>query len=112
MATTGAARAKEKEAALPRSATITIRDQKPHPAGEVEVTPDGGRIRFQNKDNREYRLRFWRVGTPPSEGIDLLLPGESSLTVLIKKGDEFDFSVMRRKIDNVLNGQGGGPIKN
>jgi len=112
VATTGAARARGKETALPQSATINIRDQKPHPAGEVEVTPDGGRIRFNNRDKKEYRIRFWRVGTPPPEGIDLLLPGESSLTVLIKKGDEFDFSVMRRKIDNVLNGQGGGPIKN
>jgi hypothetical protein len=110
VATTGAARAREK--ALPRSATITIRAQKPHPAGEVEVTPDSGTIRFLNKDKHDYRLRFWRVGTPSGHGIDMLLPGESSLTVLIKKGDEFDFSVMRRKIDNVLNGQWGGPIKN
>ena len=78
----------------------------------MEVTPDGGRIRFNNRDKKEYRIRFWRVGTPSPEGIDLLLPGQSSLTVIIKKGDEFHFSVMIPKNDDVMNGQGGGPIKN
>ena len=109
MASTGAARAKEKT--LPRSATITIRDQKPHPAGEVEVTPDGGRIHFQNKDDKAYRLRFWKLGTEPNGGIDILLPAEARITVMIKKGDEFHFSVMHTA-GNAANGMGGGPIRN
>lgn len=110
MATTGAARAKEKS--LPRSATITIRDQKPSPAGEVEVTPDGGRIHFRNKDTKDYRLRFWKVGTVADEGIDMLLPSKGSLTVMIKKKDEFHFGVLHIAGGNAANGQGGGPIRN
>jgi hypothetical protein len=108
VATTGAARAKD----LPRSATITIRDQKPHPSGEVEVTPEGGRIHFQNKDEKAYRVRFWKVGTESDDGIDILVPAEARITVMIKKGDEFHFSVMPIPGGNAANGQGGGPIKN
>lgn len=110
MATTGAARAKE--TILPRSATITIRDQKPRPPGEVEVTPDGGRIHFHNKDEKEHRIRFWKVGTSSDEGIDILLPAKSRLTVMIKKKDEFHFSVMHIAGGNAANGIGGGPIRN
>jgi hypothetical protein len=110
VANTGAAKAKEK--ALPRSATITIRDQKPKPPGEVEVTPHGGRIHFQNQDRKEYRLRFWKVGTESEDGIDMLLLAKSRLTVVIKKGDEFHFSVMPILGGHALNGVGGGPIRN
>jgi hypothetical protein len=110
VATTGAARAKEKT--LPRSRTIHIRDQKPKPAGEVEVTPDGGRIHFRNTDAKDYRLRFQRVSTAGDEGIDMLLPANGSLTVLIKKKDEFHFTVLHIAGSNAANGQGGGPIRN
>ncbi len=110
MATTGAARAREKT--LPRSATITIRDQRPRPAGEVEVTPHGGRIHFHNKDQKGYRLRFWKVGTESEDGIDLLLLAKGRLTVVIKKGDEFHFSVVPIVGGDALNGIGGGPIRN
>jgi hypothetical protein len=110
VATTGAARGKEKT--LPRSATITIRDQKPNPSGEVEVTPDGGRIHFRNKDGKEHRLRFWRVGTESEDGIDMLLPAKGRLTVMIKKGDDCQFSVIPIVGGDALNGIGGGPIRN
>jgi hypothetical protein len=110
VATTGAARAKEKS--LPRSATITIRDQKPRPPGEVEVTPDGGRIHFHNRDQKQYRLRFWKVGTESEDGIDILLPAKGRFTVMIKKGDEFHFSVIPIVGGDALNGIGGGPIRN
>jgi len=109
MATTAAAKAKQ--TALPKSATITIRDQHPNPSGEVEVTPDGGKVHFDNKDKKEYRIRLWKPKTEPSSGIDILLPAAGRVTVAIKKNDVFEYSVVHLS-GNVETGQGGGPIKN
>ena len=108
MATPGTARAKEKP--LPRSATITIRKQHPKPDGKVEVTPNNGRIHFKNKDKNAWRLRFSREKSESGNSIDMLLPAEGSLTVLIKHGDEFHYTVF--PLETVLNGIGGGPILN
>ena len=108
MAMTGTTKAEE--CTLPESATITIRDQQPDPCGEVEVTPNGGRIHFQNEDDRDYRLRFWKAETKETEGIDILLGARASVTVVIKKDDVFSYSV--GDIDKVASGKGGGPIKN
>src|SRR5262249_39759596 len=44
--------AKRAKSALPKSATIVIKNQLPNPSGEVEVTPHGGRIIFENKDKK------------------------------------------------------------
>ncbi len=110
MAMTGAARAKE--IGLPKSATITIREQHPHPSGEVEVTPDGGRVHFHNKDKKEYRLRLWRPKTDPSAGIDIFLPAAGRVTIVIKKKDEYYYNVMHIDGDSGASGTGGGPIKN
>lgn len=108
MATTGAARAKEKE--LPRSATITIHKQAPKPQGEVEVTPENGRIHFKNLDKKSYRLRFYREHTEPSVGIDMLLPAAGTLTVLIKRHDVWSYILFH--VGTAFNGTGGGPIRN
>jgi len=108
VATPGTARAKERE--LPRSATITIRKQTPKPQGEVEVTPNNGRIHFKNKDERAYRLRFFKENAEFSHGIDMLLPAKGNLTVLIKAGDEWHFTVFN--VGKAMNGIGGGPIRN
>ncbi len=110
MATTGAARAKQD--ALPRSATITIRDQAPYPSGKVEVEPWKGRVHFVNKDKKDYRLRFWKSNTEPLTGIDILLPARAQVTVMIKRGDEFHFGVFHTKGDEAALGKGGGPIVN
>jgi hypothetical protein len=108
VATTGTTRAEE--GSLPQSATITIREQQPYPPGEVEVTPDAGRIHFKNEDKDEYRLRFWKVKTDPDAGIDILLPAGGSVTVVIKKNDEFDYSVMHLNSEDRISTN--GPIKN
>ena len=110
MATTGAARAKQDT--LPRSATITIRDQAPHPSGKVEVEPWKGRVHFVNKDKKDYRLRLWKSNTEPLSGIDILLPARARITVMIKRGDEFHFGVFHTKGDEAALGKGGGPIIN
>lgn len=110
MATTGAARAKQD--ALPRSATITIRDQAPYPSGKVEVEPWKGRVHFVNKDKKDYRLRFWKSNTEPLTGIDILLPARARVTVMIKRADEFHFGVFHTKGDEAALGKGGGPIVN
>ena len=110
MATTGAARAKQD--ALPRSATITIRDQAPYPSGKVEVEPWKGGVHFVNKDKKDYRLRFWKSNTEPLTGIDILLPARARVTVMIKRGDEFHFGVFHTKGDEAALGKGGGPIVN
>ena len=107
MKTTAAAKAKE--ATLPDSATITIRDQKPSPEGEVEVTPKGGRVHFENLDDREYRLRLWKPGTKSS--IDILLPANNCVSVIIKKDDEFRYLVLDIN-EEVKTGGGGGGIRN
>ncbi len=110
MATTGTAKAKQ--VTLPRSATITIRDQEPSPAGEVEVTPEGGRVHFDNEDKKEYRLRLWKPRTDPNAGIDILLPAGGCITVVIKKRDEYRYSVIGIAGGDADTGSGGGPIKN
>jgi hypothetical protein len=110
VATTGTARAQEK--ALPRSATIKIRNQEPHPSGKVEVAPWTGRVHFVNQEKKEYRIRFYKPDTEPLEGIDILLPARGRVTVMIKQGDEFLYGILRSPIDRVVLGKGGGPIVN
>ncbi len=110
MSTTGAAKAKE--TILPRSATITIHDQAPKPNGKVEVAPWTGRVHFANEDKKDYRLRFWKPDTEPLAGIDILLPANSRITVMIKKGDVFHYGVFHPKGDEAALGKGGGPIVN
>ena len=110
MATTGTTKAEQ--SSLPQSATITIRAQQPYPSGEVEVTPDGGRIHFQNEDQEEYRLRLWKPKTDANAGIDVLLPAAGRVTILIKTNDEFQYSVMHIDAELAMSGNGGGPIKN
>jgi len=100
------------ESSLPKSATITIKNQYPEPCGELEVTPDGGRIIFENKDEQEYRVRFWKPKTDSAAGLDILLPAQGTFTVVIKKNDEFEYSVMDLGDEQALSGNGGGPIKN
>ena len=100
------------ESCLPQSATIIIKNQKPHPSGQLEVTPDGGRIIFENKDEKEYRLRLWKTETDSAAGLDVLLPANGAFTVLIKQNDVFSYSVMNLGDVEALSGNGGGPIKN
>lgn len=97
---------------LPESAVITIHDQEPDPSGEVEVTPYGGRIHFQNADDKEYRLRFWKTGTDVNSGIDILLPAGERVTVVINKDDVFSYSFRDIGDSKVASGKGGGPIRN
>jgi hypothetical protein len=108
---TGTTRAEE-ESTLPESATICIRKQELYPPGEVEVTPYGGRIHFQNEDDNEYRLRFWKTETDPDAGIDILLPAGGRVTVVINKNDVFSYSFRDIGDSKVASGKGGGPIKN
>ncbi len=110
MATTGAAKAREK--ALPRSATIKIHKQEPSPCGKVEVAPWIGKVHFVNKDKKEYRLRFFKPDTEPLKGIDIMLPARGRVTVGIKLGDEYHYGVYPSKGNAVALGKGGGPIIN
>ena len=110
MATTGAAKAREK--ALPRSATIKIREQAPNPCGKVEVAPWTGKVHFVNQDKKEYRLRFFKQGTEPLHGIDIMLPPNGTVTVGIKPGDEYHYGVYPSKGEAAAMGKGGGPIIN
>ena len=107
-------------ASLPQFAVITVRNQIPDPRGQVEVTPNIGHIVFQNLDPIQYRIRFFPPGfydpdagrNPNTGGTDLLLPANGSLTLIIKQGDEFNYSIMNMQSMNALTGQGGGPGKN
>ena len=110
MATTGAAKAREK--ALPRSATIKIHKQEPIPSGKVEVAPWIGKVHFVNKDKKEYRLRFFRPDSEPLRGIDILIPAKGRVTVGIKLGDEYHYGIYPSKGDAAALGKGGGPIIN
>jgi hypothetical protein len=106
---------------LPLSATITIKDQKPDDNGMKEVTPDGGRIIFDNNDHQDYRLRLRSTATQST--IDLLLPAKGQTVVLIKQDDEFMYDILNvalsvsaaaggSTVAAPLAGTGGGPIKN
>jgi len=99
---------------LPQFATITITNQTPEPRGKVEVTPNAGRILFQNNDPVEYRIRFYKPDADPNAGgsIDLLLPARGSVTLLIRKDDAFSYSVMDPHSENAMTGKGGGPGTN
>jgi hypothetical protein len=116
VATTGAVRARQVK--LPRSATITVRKQQPSPDCEVEVEPGLGRIHFKNKDEREYRLRFQK--SEADAGIDVVLPARGTVTLAIKKEDQFHYSVIDSKggeSNPFVKGPGadpfiGGPIRN
>jgi len=112
MATTAAI--ETKETVLPLFRTITITEQTPSPSGRVEVTPDAGRIIFQNNDPLEYRIRLFKGTDPDAPGaIDLLLPANGLLSVIIKKNDEFNYSVMpTNSVLAASTGKGGGPITN
>ena len=99
-----------KKTGLPKSATITISHGKPVPSDDVEVTPNAGRIHFKNKDKADHRLRFWRRGTNPKSGIDILLPAGGRTTVVIRLKDEFNYDVM--SIQNLIINATYGPIKN
>jgi hypothetical protein len=95
---------------LPRSATITIRQAKPIPSDQVEVTPELGRIHFKNKDKADFRLRFWRKGTNPKAGIDILLPAGGNITVVIRRNNAFNYNLL--SIKNLIINAMYGPIKN
>ena len=107
MATTGAAKGKSP---LPKSATIIIHKGQTAPHGEVEVTPDGGRVHFTNEDKKEYRLRLWPV-MEPSKSIDILVPTHGTLTILIRKDDEFLYRLVTIHGEEMVAGP-GGPIRN
>ena len=112
---TAAIETKETVLPLPLFRTITITDQCPDPQGRVEVTPEAGRIVFKNMDPLEYRIRLYEPGTDPDAGggIDLLLPANGLLSVIIKKDDEFNYSVMpTNSVLAASTGKGGGPITN
>jgi hypothetical protein len=109
MASSAVAKAKVKN--LPKSATIKITDQTAVPPGEVEVMPDVGRVHFRNEDSKEYKIRLWRPGTEPQFGIELVLAPNGTITIVIRKDDEFNYSIMS-KTGNMEDGHGGGPIKN
>jgi len=99
---------------FPLFRTITITNQYPSPNGRVEVTPEAGRIIFQNNDPLEYRIRLYKGTDPDTPGsIDLLLPANGLLSVIIKKNDEFNYSVMpTNSVLAASTGKGGGPITN
>jgi hypothetical protein len=54
-----------------------------------------------------------KPGTDPDAGgIDLLLPANELLSVIIRKNDEFNYSVMPTNSVSTMTGKGGGPITN
>jgi len=75
------------------------------------VAPGVGRVHFKNQDKKGYRLRFWKQDTGPLRGIDILFPANGRLTVMIKKEDEFFYTVLNLG-DEAATGKGGGPIVN
>jgi len=122
MPATGTTEAKDprklEPGSLPQFAVIKVQNQIPDPRGVVEVTPSSGQIVFQNLDPIPYRVRFFKEnlydgGTDPNTGgIDLLLPANGSLSLIIKQDESFSYSIMNMQSTNALTGQGGGPGKN
>lgn len=100
----------KKRTDLPPSATIKISKKYPYPDDEVDVSPDAGMVHFQSTDPTDYRLRLWRTGTDPSEGIDILLRAGKTVTVVIRLDDEFYYDILG--VRKVLAKAAYGPIKN
>jgi len=98
--------------ALPKAASVIIQGRQPVFDGEVEVTPDGGRVIFLNEDQCDYRLRLFKPKTDPATGIDLLLPANGRMTVLIKESDEFMYQLLNLDGSEEMSGGARGPIKN
>lgn len=101
------------KATLPLYATITIVNGMPDLNGQtVEVTPNGGRVHFQNEDDKAYRLRLWKLGDEKSS-IDILLPAGGRISVMINKDQEFQYRIVNfNDLDIVKTGAGGGGIRN
>jgi len=55
---------------------------------------------------------LWKPKTDPNAGIDILLPAGGSIALVMKKRDEYFYSVLGIAGGDALNGEGGGPIKN
>jgi hypothetical protein len=110
-----------------KSETITVKNQRPHPSGEVEVTPDGSII-FDNKDSQNYLLR---LRAKDNSTKDLPLPANGQATVPINKDDEFMYDILNADgsaavlsasasvsggstvtANAATTGTGGGPIRN
>jgi hypothetical protein len=109
MDTTGTAKA-----TLPLSATITISNGISDRTGvDVEVTPNGGRVHFQNEDDEAYRLRLWKPGYEQAS-IDMMLPAFGRVSVMINLDQEFRYRVLKVSNfdDEVKIGGGGGGIRN
>ena len=99
------------QCALPKAASVIIQEQQSFPSGEVEVTPDAGRIIFLNEDKCDYRLRLFKPESEAAAGIDVLLPASGRLTVLIKENDEFMYQLMQVDGSQPMSAA-RGPIKN
>ena len=113
MGTAGTVRDVEPEA-LPLFRTIVVANQYPNPNGKVEVSPNAGRVVFYNQDPIEYRIRFYRPGEDPDSGagMDLLLPANGYLNVVIRPNDVFNYFIMASGSVSTSTGKGGGPITN
>jgi hypothetical protein len=101
------------KAILPLAATITIVNRMPDLNGKiVEVTPNGGRVHFQNEDDKAYRLRLWKQDDEKFR-IDILLPAGGRVSVMINKDQEFEYRIVDfNDPDDVKTGAGGGGIRN
>ena len=97
---------------LPEFARIRIRDGVAEPGGEVEVEPDIGRVYFQNEDNRDYRIRFWRAENGEQSGIDVLLRSFETIAIVIKRDDEFQYQIVSSHHRTEMPSGPGGSIKN
>jgi hypothetical protein len=100
------------EGGLPKSRVIEIIDGNPVPPDRVEVSPDGGRIYFENRDPVEYRLRFGDDEEVRDWNIDVLLPAHGSVVIPIKLDDEFLYAVIPIDQTRVTDRMFRGPIRN
>ena len=104
MPTTGAARAKEKT--LPPTATITVVNKQCDPSGGVDIAANG-RVHFDNKDAKEYRLHLSKTKKTSSAGVDILLPANGGVMLVIKKNEVLWYVVD----DSGSAASGAGPVR-
>ncbi len=106
MPTTGAAKAKQ---VFPQTVTVTVADKKCSPWTPLQVTANG-KVQFENKDGRDYRIRVSKTkAAAKTGGVDILLPASGSVTLIMKKNEDAYYTMAE-----VGNGDveiGGGPIR-
>jgi hypothetical protein len=116
MPSTGTAKAKAKSTPAAPPTVIEVTDGLPHE--EVSHVNVGGTLQFDNRDNKDYRIRLFVQKRSKHPIIDVLLSAVGSVTLMAdpraKKKDECAYELLPTDLQRPVGGNaasgGGGKI--